>query len=127
MKSLVKFLITAIAFGLMASAPSLRAQDAQKKGGRGGATPEQQIERLETAVGKLTEKQVTAIKAIYVKVAADMQALPQEDRRGGKGQDMRTAANKEVRALLTDEQAKKFDEMPQGGRGGGGGGKKKNQ
>ena len=126
MKSIVKFLATIVALGVMMSVPA-RAQDPAKKGGggRGQQTPEQRIEAIETAVGKLTADQKTKITAILTKSAADMAALSQEDRRG-KGADMRAAANKEIRALLTEEQAKKFDEMPQGGRGGGGGKKKGN-
>lgn len=123
MKSPLKVLLTVVAFGVAASIPALQAQEQKKGGGRGQMTPEQQIERLETAVGKLSADQTTKIKAIYAKLASDMQALSQEDRRT-KGQELRTAANKEIRALLTKEQAEKFDAMPQGGRGGGGGKKK---
>ncbi len=123
MKSLVKFFITAMAIGLMASAPSVRAQDAQKKG-RGAPTPQQQVERIETAVGKLSDDQKTKITAIYEKLGKDVQALDQSERRT-KGQELRTAAQKDVRALLTEDQQKKFDDMP--AAGGGGGKKKKSQ
>jgi Spy/CpxP family protein refolding chaperone len=88
-------------------------------GGRGMQTPEQQVTALETAVGTLTADQKTKITAIFTKTAADMQAIPQEDRRT-KGRELRTAANKEVRALLTPEQQTKFDAIPQRGPGGGG-------
>jgi protein CpxP len=115
-----KFLLCAIAFGAMASISLLNAQD-QKKGkggGRGGMpTVEQRLERLETAVGSLTDEQKTKIKAIYEKSAADMQAIPQEERREKMGPIMQ-AAQKEIRAVLTPEQQTKFDAMPQGGRGG---------
>jgi Spy/CpxP family protein refolding chaperone len=119
-----KFLLTAIAFGAMASVSLLNAQE-QKKGGRGGMpTPEQRLERLEQAVGSLTADQKDKIKAIYAKSAADMQAIPQEERREKMGPIMQ-AAQKEIRAVLTAEQQAKFDAMPQGGRGQGG--KKKQQ
>jgi Spy/CpxP family protein refolding chaperone len=50
-----------------------------------------------------------------------VQALSQEDRRA-KGREIRTAANKDIRALLTPEQQTKFDAMPPPPRRGGGGG-----
>jgi len=89
-------------------------------GGRRGQTPEQQIARLEEAVGTLTAEQKTKITAIYTKAATDRAALAPEDRRGQKGQDMTAATNKEIRALLTPDQQKKFDAMPPMGRGPGG-------
>ncbi len=125
-----KFLIGAVAFGAMASTSLLQAQD-QKKGGRGMGTPEQQLERLETAVGSLTAEQKTKIKAIYAKAAEKLQAIPQEERRE-KGMEIMQASRKDVRAVLTAEQQKKFDEMAaqgrggQGGQGGEGGKRKKN-
>ncbi|MEO7414209.1 MAG: hypothetical protein ABIZ81_12720 [Opitutaceae bacterium] len=90
-------------------------------GGRRGQTPEVQMTALEEAVGKLSADQKTKIMAIYTKSAADMQAMAQEDRRGPKAQEMRMATQKEIRALLTPEQATKFDAMPPPGRGGRGG------
>jgi protein CpxP len=140
MKSSVKLLVSVLALGLMTSLPALRAQDnpppaggqrqggggqgGQRGGGRGQMTPAQQIERLETAVGKLTDDQKTKITAVYEKLTKDMQALAQEDRRT-KGQELRTAAQKDVRALLTPEQQTKFDAMPAPGRGGQGGGQRR--
>ena len=138
MKHSLKLLICVLTLGVM-STPALRAQDEKappaegqgggKKGGKGGGrgmqmTPEQQIARLEEAVGTLTADQKTKITAVYEKAAKDMQAVPQEERRA-KMPEMMAATRKEVRALLTDEQAKKFDDMPMPGRGGPGGGKKK--
>lgn len=90
-------------------------------GGRGQQTPEARLAAIETAVGTLSADVKTKVTAILTKSAADMQALPQEERRT-KGQELRAAANKEIRALLTPEQQTKFDAMPQGGRGQGGGG-----
>ena len=127
-----KFLICAVAFGAMATTSLLQAQDAKKGrgqgGGRGMGTPEQQLERLETAVGSLTAEQKTKIKAIYAKAAEKMQAIPQEERRE-KGMELMQATRKEVRAVLNAEQQKKFDEMAtqaRGGQGGEGGRRKKN-
>ena len=124
MKVSFKSVIMALAVGL-AIVPAISF--AQPPGGGRGQTPEQQITRLETAVGTLTADQKTKITAIYTKAAADMAAMAQEDRRGPKAQEMRTATNKEIRALLTPEQQTKFDAMPQGrgqgnrGQGGPGG------
>ena len=118
MKS-VKILISVLALGVSAF---VTTGSAQEKKGRGQMTPEQQITRLEEAVGSLTAEQKTKITAIYEKAAKDMQAIPQEERRE-KGMEVRQAAAKEVRALLTADQQAKFDAMPQGGKGGG---KKKN-
>ncbi|HVS51693.1 MAG TPA: hypothetical protein VHD62_05005 [Opitutaceae bacterium] len=141
MKSPVKFILTLLAIGVMASTPMLRAQDdkappaegqrgGRRGGGRGGLT----IEAVENAVGKLTDDQKTKITAILDKAQKDRQALfsgGQPDR--AKMQELNDQMRKDIRAVLTDEQAKKFDAMPQGGpggrRGGGGGpgGKKKDQ
>jgi len=103
-------------------------------GGRGRMTPEQQVERLSEALA-LTAEQKTKIVAIYKEQAAALQAIPQEERRE-KGMEMMKATREKVRAVLTPEQMKKFDDMPPmgGGRGGpggpggpGGGGQKQKQ
>ena len=121
-----KLLLCAVAVGAMASVPLLNAQE-QKKG-RGMMTAEQRIEQIEQAVGTLTADQKAKIKDIYAKMAEKMQSIPQEERREKMGEIMQ-ATRKEVRAVLTPEQQKKYDEMPQpgrGGSGGGGGGRKRN-
>lgn len=114
--SLKKLFIAAVATVAISTA-TLSAQE----GKRGGFSPEQRIERLETAVGKLTDEQKTKIKDIYAKSTEKMQALPEGDRRE-KGMELMRESQKEVRAVLTADQQKKFDEMPQMGRGQGGGG-----
>lgn len=123
MKSLkIAFLV---AFSALFASPFLSAQDQGKKGGGGrGFTAEAQIARIDEAV-TLTADQKTKATAILTKVQEQVAALPQEERMS-KGMELRQAANKEIRALLTPEQQTKFDAMPQGGRGGGqrGGGKK---
>jgi protein CpxP len=134
MKSLVKLLISVLALGVMASVPMLRAQadpaapppppangKAGKGGGRGGAMLT--VEAIETAVGKLTDDQKTKITSILEKLRTDVAALAQADRRT-KGPELRTAAMKDIRALLTPEQQTKFDAMPQPAAGGRRGGKK---
>ena len=122
-----KMIVLAVAMGAALSLPAY-AQDAGKKGGgRGQMTPEARIQRIEEAVGSLSADQKSKITAIYGKLQSDMQAIPQEERRE-KGMALMQAAQKDVRAVLTAEQQKKFDEMPapgRGGPGGPGGGKKK--
>ncbi|MEI6357885.1 MAG: hypothetical protein WCP53_12425 [Verrucomicrobiota bacterium] len=58
-----KFLLTAVAFGAIASVSLLNAQE-QKKGRGGMPTPEQRIERLEQAVGSLSADQKEKIKEL---------------------------------------------------------------
>jgi periplasmic protein CpxP/Spy len=130
MKSFLKNLLTAAFLGL-AVLPALSLAQPPAGGGgqggrRGGMPPEQRVAQIDEAV-KLTAEQKTKITAIYAKAASDSQALSQEERRE-KGQAIRTAADKEVRALLTPEQQTKFDAIPapaRRGPGGGGNGPKK--
>ncbi len=123
-----KLLVSAIAVGALASTTLLQAQEEKKGkggGGRGGmGSPEQMVQRLDEAV-QLTAEQKTKITAIYAKSREKMQALP-EDQRMEKGREIMASIRTEVRAVLTAEQQKKFDEMTPG-RGQGGQGKKKNQ
>ena len=124
---LLKSLLPILALGLLASAPLSRAADESappaegrkggKGGGRGAMSADAMVTRLDEAV-TLTADQKAKAKEIYAKLMADTQALPQEDRRT-KGAELRTSANKEIRALLTPEQQTKFDAMPQGRAGGG--------
>jgi len=115
-----KLLICAIASFAVASTTLVNAQE---KKGRGQMTAEQRIEQIEQAVGSLSADQKKKIAAVYAAMAEKMQGLSQDERRE-KGMELMSNARKEVRALLTPEQQKKFDDMPQGGRGGGGGKKK---
>jgi Spy/CpxP family protein refolding chaperone len=113
-----KVLIAAVALSV-ATAPLTQAQE---KKGRGNMSPEQRIERLETAVGTLTAEQKKKITDIYTKASEKAREAAGDREKMG---EIMQAAGKEVRAVLTPDQQKKFDEMPQGGRGGGGG-KKQN-
>jgi Spy/CpxP family protein refolding chaperone len=133
MKKSLKLLLTVLALGVMTSIPALRAQDAQtppaegggKKGGkgRGMPTPEQQVSRIEEAAGTLSADQKAKITNIITKSRSEMQAIPQEERRA-KMQDVMKAQHDQIRAVLTADQQKKFDDMPPPGRGGPGGKKK---
>jgi len=128
--NLRKLIVLAVALAAMFSTTTLlQAQDEKKgRGGRGGGMM-MTVERLEEAVGKLSAEQKPKIEAILAKVREQMQGLQnasQEDRRA-KMTEIMQASRTEIRAVLTPEQAKKYDEMAAQGRGQGGGGRKKNQ
>ena len=124
-------LLRLVALGCVAALPALNAQDAKKGrgpgggGGRGMMSAEQRIERLEEAVGKLTDAQKAKIKDIYAKTSEKMQALSDDERRE-KGMELMRDSGRAVRAVLTEEQQKKYDEMMAQMRQGGGGGRKQN-
>ncbi len=136
MKATLKVLFTALALGVMASTPALRAQDDKApsteapkggkggKGGRGMPSVDEEIARIDKAV-TLTADQKAKIKDIISKTREQMQGLAPEDRRT-KGRELMQAQRDQIRAVLTDEQKTKFDEMPQPQRGGKGGKKKDN-
>jgi Spy/CpxP family protein refolding chaperone len=113
MKSL-KVCLALVTLSLFASAPLAHAQEK-----KGAMSPEQRIERIEHAVGTLTADQKAKIKDILTAAQEEMRNTPKEERKSKM-----TETNQKVRAVLTPEQQKKFDEMPQGGPGGG---KKKKQ
>lgn len=126
MKSFVKVLISVLALGVMASAPLLRAQEEKapsaeggKKGGRGRG-PMMSAERVEQIVGTLTAEQKTKIADI-IKADVPAQGSTREER-----MEKMQAMNKDIRAVLTPEQQKKWDDRPMGGPGGKGGKKKQN-
>lgn len=127
MKSLKSVFLAML--GVCLGAGLLHAQPPKgegRRGGRGAMSPEAQVARLDEALA-LTAEQKGKVTAIFSKVQQDIQALSPEDRRT-KGAELFQAANKEVRALLTEPQKAKFDAMPQGmGRRGGGQGKKKDR
>lgn len=103
-----------------------RGKGGQEQGGRGQMmSPEARVEQLDKAL-TLTEEQKTKIKDIYTKAGEEMRAAMKDG--GGDRDAARTkmmermrATRDQVRALLTDEQKKKFDEMPQRGGGDQGG------
>ena len=101
MKSL-KVLIAAAALSVLASATVAQAQE--KKGKQ---TPEQQIERIEQAVGSLTADQKAKIKAIYAKGAEAMQGIPKEERKE-KGAALQKKQREDINAVLTADQRKKW-------------------
>lgn len=119
MKSILKIVLSLIALGLAVSAPLANAQENK---GKGKMSPEERVKYLDETL-KLTDAQKAKLTDIFVKQAEKMQGVPKEERRA-KGDELRKAAREEIRALLTPEQLKKYDEMPQGPGGKGGEGKK---
>ena len=103
-----------------------RGRGGQEQGGRGQMpSPEARVEQLDKALS-LTDEQKTKIKEIYTKAGEEMRAAMKEgggDREAARGKMMERmrATRDQVRAVLTDEQKKKFDEMPQRGGGDQGG------
>ena len=120
MKSVAKFLLTALAISALAFVSTSSAQD-QKKGGGKGKGGGLTIEAIEQAVGTLTADQKTKIEAIMAKARTDREGAAGD---ADKMREIGTKQRADIRAVLTADQQKKFDEMPQGGRGGG---KKKQQ
>ena len=104
-----KLILSVVAMVAIATTSTLQAQE---KKGRGNMSPEQRITQIEEAVGKLSAEQKTKITAIYAKMSEKMQGIPQEERREKMGAIMQDV-RKEVRAVLTPEQQKKFDELRQ--------------
>lgn len=121
MKSLLKFLLPLLGLSLAAIAQPAKGPEGAQKGRAPMMNPEQRIEQLDKAL-TLSADQKAKILEVYKKQGEKMQALQgaaQEDRRT-KMREIGQETQKEVRALLTAEQQKKFDEM-RPGRGGPGG------
>ncbi len=59
----------------------------------------------------LSDAQKDQIKAVLKERRTAMEALPKEDRRGPKAQEIREGSRQKIRALLTPEQQQKFDAM----------------
>ena len=125
-------LIAALALGgLMACSTLVTAQDAPKadapKGGKKQFTIEQQMERMTTTL-TLTDEQKPKVKAVLEGQQKKMQAIRDEsdqDTRRTKMQDLRKETNTKMKGILTEDQYKKYQEMPQ--RGGKKGGQKRAQ
>jgi hypothetical protein len=91
------------------------------------------LTRLETALGttnKLTEAQVPKVKVVFEKQAKDTTAIPrpaagttptQEERDAmtAKRAAITKEASDSLKAILTPDQFKIYEALPQGGRGGG--------
>lgn len=103
------------------------ASEGGQSQGRGMMSPEARVEQLDRAL-TLTADQKKKITAIYAKSAEEMRAAMQggggdRDAAREKMTKIMQASREQVRALLTDEQKKKFDEISAqrgGSRGGDG-------
>ena len=89
-----------------------------------GRTPAAQLERLKGAVTGITADQETKILAIYTaqtKSSDSIRAAAGDDMQSAfpKMQAVRTAGSAKIKALLTADQQKQFDAIPQRGPGGG--------
>ena len=100
-----------------------RGKGGQNQGGRGQMSPQARVEQLDKAL-TLTAEQKTKITDIYTKAQEDMRTAM----RNGSGGDRQAAREKmmeamratreQVRGVLTEDQQKKFDALPQrGGEG----------
>ena len=91
--------------------------------GRPQRSPEEQAAQMKTTLG-LNDDQTAKITTIYKAQAASRDSLQKAggDMRTGFA-PIRTATNAKIKAILTADQATKFEAMSQrGGRGGNGGG-----
>jgi periplasmic protein CpxP/Spy len=107
---------------MMMFALSAMAQDQKPAEGRGPGggrgqmmTPDEQVSRLSTELN-LTDDQKAKIKPLFEDQAAKMKALREDtstsmDDKRPKMQDIRKSTNDQVRAVLTADQQKKYDEM----------------
>lgn len=122
MKTVSRLMLVAALSGAFLTATAT-AQE-QRKGRGGMMDPEQRIERLEQAVGTLSTEQKAKIKEVYAQSAEKMRNLP-EDQRREKMMEVMQESGRQVRAVLTADQQKKYDEMMAQMRQGGGGERRK--
>ena len=93
--------------------------------GRPQRTPAEQLETLKTQVTGITDAQSAKILAIYAaqtKSNDSLRAAAGDDFQSmfPKMQALRTANSAKIKAVLTADQQKAFDAIPQRGPGGGG-------
>jgi len=114
MKHGMRAAILAVCAAALTAAPAM-AQGGGGGGGRGMMTPDQQVERLDTAL-TLTADQKTSIKAILEASMKDQMALRDDttlsqDDRMAKQRSIREAQTAKIKAVLTDDQKTKYDAM----------------
>jgi len=90
-------------------------------------TPAEQVDRLKTQITGITDDQTAKLVAIYTasaKRSDSLRAAANGDFQSmaPKMQEIRTAQSAKVKAILTADQQKQFDAIPQRGPGGGPGG-----
>ena len=119
---ITKLVFPALLLGLVATTPCLRAQDsnapapeqnAQPRGPHGRFSPDRIVARIDEVVGGLTDDQKSKIKDIITANMQKMRDAAPEDRR-----QIWREQHAQIRAVLTPDQQKKFDEMrgPRGRR-----------
>lgn len=124
--------------GFLACSTLVTAQDAKEgkdKGGKRGASVEQQLERMSTDL-KLTDAQKPKIKAVLeegMKKRQELRDVP-EDQRREKMRGFMEEQNKKFKDILTAEQLEKWQKQRDewrkqgpGGKGGKGGEGKKRE
>jgi len=90
------------------------AQDANKeakKGGKGGYSVEQRLERMSTQLD-LTDAQKPKVKAVLEETAKKMKDVVPDERRE-KMRTLREEETKKLKEILTADQFKKYEEMGQ--------------
>ena len=98
-----------VAFSMLATAQEA-GKDA-KKGGKGGFSVDQRLERMSTQLN-LTDDQKPKVKAVLEETAKKMKDVPQDERRE-KGRKIREEEMKKFKEILTPEQFTKYEEMAQ--------------
>lgn len=123
----MKKLLFACLFMVGASAMSFAQGGPGGGGARPQQTPEQQLERLKTQITGITDAQSTKLLAVYAASAKRSDSL--RTALNGDFASMREKSapitaerTAKIKAILTADQQKAFDALPQGGRGGFGGG-----
>ena len=122
-------LIVAVALGTLVACNLATAQDASKKGKRGGMSAEQRVEQMKKDLN-LTDEQVPKVKAVFEDQQKKMQDLRSETDQTARRTKMREIMEEtqtKMKGILTDEQFKKWQEAsPYGKKSGGSksGGKK---
>ena len=125
MKSL-KYLVALLFLGALAAPivaqdqanPPAESREGKGKGQKRGQAKlaDARLEQLDQALS-LTDDQKAKLKEIYAKTEQDMKsARNREGDKKANRQEMQQAmraTREQVRAVLTDEQQKKFDAMPQ--------------
>src|SRR5579862_6856208 len=107
MKSCLRHTMITLALGL-ASFPAISAAQ--------GMNSSNMVDRLDQVVTLTADQKVLATE-VFVEENKALQAIPPEDR-AEQGMPIRQAARAKVRALLTPEQQKIYDQTPQTQGGG---------
>jgi periplasmic protein CpxP/Spy len=102
-----------VAFSMLATAQE--AGKESKKGGKGGFSVEQRLDRMSSQLS-LTDEQKPKVKAVLEETAKKMKDVAPDERRE-KGRKIREEEMKKFKDILTPEQFTKYEQMSQ--RGGG--------